>query len=147
MLSQRSEPSSEGRRIVVCDYNALLLSITGLLRMSRYCVFQAHDGLAAEELCRQLPEIVLLVVNTYGTGVNVGDLVRRVRLASPGIQVLHIGSTVPPELPDDVPTLPEVFTPEFLLSYVATLLERRRTPRLPGDGLRLAIPLGPPIIA
>jgi hypothetical protein len=146
MLAQRPLPSSEGRRIVVCDYNALLLSVTGLLRMNRYCVFQAHEGLAAEELCRQLPNIVLLVVNTYGTGIDVGDLVRRVRLTSPGIQVLHIGSTVPPELPDDVPTIPEVFTPEFLLSYVGTLLERRLVPRLPGEGLRLAITPGPPLV-
>jgi hypothetical protein len=147
MLAQRPAPSSEGRRIVICDYNALLLSVTGLLRMNRYCVFQAHDGLAAEELCRQLPEIALLVLNTYGTGVDVGDLVGRVRQASPAIQVLHIGSTVPPELPDDVPTLPEGITPAFLLSYVATLLERRRTQRHPGAGLRVAIVPGAPVVA
>jgi response regulator RpfG family c-di-GMP phosphodiesterase len=143
MLAQRPVPSSEGRRIVICDYNALLQSVTGLLRMSDYCVFQAHDGLAAEELCQRMPEIALLVLNTYGTGIDVGGLVRRVRLASPGIQVLHIGSTIPPELPDDVPTIPEVFTPEFLLSYVSALLERRLLPRLPGDGLRLALSPAP----
>jgi hypothetical protein len=39
MLAQRSVPSGEGRRIVICDYNALLQSVTGLLRMSGYCVF------------------------------------------------------------------------------------------------------------
>jgi hypothetical protein len=50
-------------------------------------------------------------------------------------------------LPDDVPTLPEGFTPEFLLSYVATLLERRRTPRLPGAGLRVATVPGAPVVA
>jgi hypothetical protein len=44
-----------GRRIVICDYNALLISVTGLLRMSGYCVFQAYDGRAARELCRELP--------------------------------------------------------------------------------------------
>ena len=60
MSAQRSVLSSEGRRIVICDYNALLLSVTGLLRMSRYCVFQAHDGHAAEELCVELPDIALL---------------------------------------------------------------------------------------
>ena len=65
MLAQRPVPSSEGRRIVICDYNALLLSVTGLLRMSGYCVFQAHDGLAAQELCVQLDDISLLVLNTY----------------------------------------------------------------------------------
>ncbi len=108
--------------------------------MSDYCVFQAHDGLAAEELCQALPEIALLVLNTYGTGIDVGGLVRRVRLASPGIQVLHIGSTIPAALPDDVPTIPEVFTAEFLLSYVSALVERRQTPPIPGDdGLRLVI--------
>jgi hypothetical protein len=55
MPSQRPVPSSEGRRIVICDYNALLQSVTGLLRMSRFCVFQAHDRRAAQELCIQIP--------------------------------------------------------------------------------------------
>jgi hypothetical protein len=131
MSSQRPVPSSEGRRIVICDYNALLLSVTGLLRMSDYCVFQAHDGVAAEELCGRMPKIALLVLNTYGTGINVGDLVRRVRLASPEIRILHIGSTIPDGLPDDVLTIPEVFTPEFLLNTVGTLIERRLIPRSP----------------
>ena len=75
MSPQRPALSSEGRRIVICDYNALLLWVTGLLRMSRYCVFQVHDGRAAEERCKRMPEIALLVVNTYGTGIDVGDLV------------------------------------------------------------------------
>jgi hypothetical protein len=44
MQSQHPGPSSERRRIVICDYNALLLSVTGLLRMSGYAVFQAQDG-------------------------------------------------------------------------------------------------------
>jgi hypothetical protein len=136
MLAQRPVPSSEGRRIVICDYNALLLSVTGLLRMSDYCVFQAHDGLAAEELCGRLPEIALLVLNTYGTGIDVGGLVRRVRVASPGIQILHIGSTIPDGLPADVPTIPEVFTPEFLLTTVSTLIDRRLIPRPPGASMR-----------
>jgi DNA-binding response OmpR family regulator len=91
MSGQRPVPSSEGRRIVICDYNALLLSVTGLLRMTNYCVFQAHDGRAAEELCERMPEIALLVLNTFGTGIDVGGLVRRVRMANPAIQVLHIG--------------------------------------------------------
>jgi hypothetical protein len=47
----------------------LLLSVTGLLRMSGYSVFQAHDGWAAQELCVLLPDIDLLVLNTYGTGM------------------------------------------------------------------------------
>jgi hypothetical protein len=131
MSSQRSVPSSEGRRIVICDYNALLLSVTGLLRMSNYCVFQAHDGRAAEELCGRMPEISLLVLNSYGTGVEVGDLVRRVRLASPAMRVLHIGMSIPEGLPDDVPSISEVFTPEFLLDTVSALIERRSAPRSP----------------
>jgi hypothetical protein len=127
MSGQRPTPSSEGRRIVICDYNALLLSVTGLLRMSNYRVFQAHDGLAAEELCLRMPDIALLVLNTYGTGIDVGSLVRRVRTANPAIQVLHIGSSIPDGLPEDVPTIPEEFTSEFLLSTVNTLLDRPST--------------------
>jgi hypothetical protein len=130
MSVQRPAPSSEGRRIVICDYNALLLSVTGLLRMSDYCVFQAHNGRAAEELCLRMPDIALLVLNTYGTGVDVGGLVQRVRMANPEIRVLHIGSSIPDGLPDDVPTIPEVFTPEFLLNTVSTLLDRRVIPRV-----------------
>ena len=137
MSAQRLVPSSEGRRIVICDYNALLLSVTGLLRMSRYCVFQAHDGHAAEELCVELPDIALLVLNTYGTGIHVGDLIRRVRVAKPGLPVLHIGSTIPHGLPSDVPTLDETFTPDQLLVAVGALIERRRGPRSTGD-LRVA---------
>jgi DNA-binding response OmpR family regulator len=122
MLAQRPLPSNEGRRIVICDYNALLLSVTGLLRMSGYCVFQAHDGRAAQELCIQLPEIALLVLNTYGTGIDVGDLIRDARAAKPGLPVLHIGSDIPAGLPPDVPTLPEPFTPDELLLAVQALL-------------------------
>jgi hypothetical protein len=136
MPSQRPVPSREGRRIVICDYNSLLLSVTGLLRMSHYVVFQAHDGQAAEELCARMPEIGLLVLNTVGTGLDVGDLVRRVRLASPKLRVLHIGSSIPDGLPEDVPTIPEEFTAEFLLSTVRALMERRMIPRLPGASFR-----------
>ena len=136
MSVEHPVPSSEGRRIVICDYNALLLSVTGLLRMSDYCVFQAHNGRAAEELCLRMPDIALLVLNTYGTGIDVGGLVRRVRMANPGIRVLHIGSSIPEGLPDDVPTIPEVFTPEFLLNTVSTLIDRRVIPRVPRAALR-----------
>jgi len=122
MSGQRPVPSSEGRRIVICDYNALLLSVTGLLRMSGYCVFQAHDGRAAQELCIQLPEIALLVLNTYGTGIDVGDLIRDARAAKPGLPVLHIGSDIPAGMPTDVPTLPEPFTPDELLIAVQALM-------------------------
>jgi hypothetical protein len=135
MSAQRSALFSEGRRIVICDYNALLLSVTGLLRMSRYCVFQAHDGSAAEELCVELPDISLLVLNTYGTGIEVGGLIRRVRIAKPGMPVLHIGLTIPDGLPADVPTLAETFTPEQLLLAVSALMQRRRSSRSTGDEL------------
>ena len=63
-----------GRRIVICDYNALLISVTGLLRMSGYCVFQAYDARAARELCHELPNIELLILNTTGTGTDTPSL-------------------------------------------------------------------------
>jgi DNA-binding response OmpR family regulator len=115
-----SPPSPEGRRIVICDYNALLLSVTGLLRMSGYCVFQAHDGQAADELCRELPDIELLVLNTLGTGSDTPSLIRTVRASHPGLPVLHIGSSVA-GLPADVPTLPESFSADELLRAVGAL--------------------------
>ena len=118
-----SPPSPEGRRIVICDYNALLLSVTGLLRMSGYCVFQAHDGQAADELCRELPSIELLVLNTFGTGTDTPSLIRTVRASHPGLPVLHIGKSVPVGLPADVPTLPESFTAEELLAAVGALCD------------------------
>lgn len=122
MLAQRPVHASEGRRIVICDYNALLLSVTGVLRMSGYCAFQAHDGRAAQELCIELPDISLLVLNTYGTGIDVGDLIRSVRAAKPGLPVLHVGSEIPAGLPTDVPTLAEPFSPEELLLAVQALM-------------------------
>jgi CheY-like chemotaxis protein len=118
-----SPPSLEGRRIVICDYNALLLSVTGLLRMSGYCVFQAHDGQAARELCQELPDIELLVLNTLGTGTDTPSLIRTIRASHPGLPVLHIGSSVPKGLPADVPTLPESFTADELLRTVARLCD------------------------
>jgi CheY-like chemotaxis protein len=123
MLTDRLVPSTKGRRIVICDYNALLLSVTGLLRMSDYSVFQAHDGWAAQELCTLLPDIDLLVLNTYRTGIDVGDLCHNVRGPKPELAILHIGSTIPDGLPDDVPTLPEDFTAESLLLTVRALVE------------------------
>jgi hypothetical protein len=123
MLSERPVPSTKGRRIVICDYNALLLSVTGLLRMSNYAVFQAHDGYAAQELCTLLPNIELLILNTYRTGIDVGELCQNVRTHKHGLPILHIGSTIPEGLPDDVPTLAEDFTAESLLLTVRALVE------------------------
>jgi hypothetical protein len=122
-MNDRLVASTEGRRIVICDYNALLLSVTGLLRMSGYAVFQAHDGWAAQELCILLPEIDLLVLNTYGTGIDVGELCRNVRGSKQGLPILHIGSSTPVGLPADVPTLSEDFDADSLLLAVSALIE------------------------
>jgi CheY-like chemotaxis protein len=121
------QPSSEGRRIVICDYNALLLSVTGLLRMSGYCVFQAHDGQAARELCQELPNIELLVLNTSGTGSDTPSLIRTVRRTQPDLAVLHIGPAILEGLPENVPTLAESFTADELLKAVSALLPRGLT--------------------
>jgi hypothetical protein len=122
MSDQHHFPSNTGRRIVICDYNALLLSVTGLLRMSGFNVFQAHDGYAAEELCILMPDIELLIVNTYGTGIDVGVLCRNVRAVKPSLAVLHIGSHVPDGLPNNVPTLSEEFTADSLLQTVEAMM-------------------------
>lgn len=113
---------TSGRRIVICDYNQLLQSVTGLLRMSGYAVFQAYDGRAAKELCAQLPDIELLVLNTLGTGIDLGELIRGVRHLHPDMPVLHIGDSIPASLPADVPTLAEDFTADELLRSVEGLI-------------------------
>ena len=111
-------------RVVICDYNALLLSVTGLLRMSGYYVFQAYDGQAAEELCAVLPDIELLVLNTEGTGMDTPALVRSVREIHPGLPVLHIGASPLRGMPSDVPHLIESFTANQLLAVVRDLVLR-----------------------
>lgn len=127
MPAPRTPPSEGGRRIVICDYNQLLQSVTGLLRMSGYAVFQAYDGLAAKELCAQLQSIDLLVLNTIGTGTDVGELIRAIRQRHPDMPVLHIGNTTPETLPSDVPTLAEDFTPDTLLLSVKELIDGARS--------------------
>lgn len=109
-------------RVVICDYNALLQSVTGLLRMSGYGVFQAYDGEAAEYLCRVMPEIDLLVLNTEGTGVDTPQLVENVRQTHPGLPVLHIGRKPLPGMPSDVKHLSETFSVDQLLSTVRDLV-------------------------
>ena len=121
--SSQSQRPGPAPRIIVCDYNQLLQSVTGLLRMSGYAVFQAYDGLATAELCAQLPNIRLVVLNTYGTGTDLGDLIDSVRRVQPRMPVLHIGNTVPASLPADVPTLMEDFTPDDLLRSVEALID------------------------
>jgi hypothetical protein len=116
---------TEGRRIVICDYNALLLSVTGLLRMSGYVVFQAYDARAARELCLALPNIELLILNTTGTGTDSPTLVREIRVKHPDLPALHIGPTELEGMPGNVPTLDESFTSEELLSAVRALMPTR----------------------
>jgi response regulator RpfG family c-di-GMP phosphodiesterase len=111
-----------GTRVVICDYHALLVSVTGLLRMSGYAVFQAYNGEAAQELCRELPNIGLLILNTEGTGMDLPTLIRSVRENNPGLPVLHIGSTHPANMPPDVRTLAESFTADQLLTRVSDLV-------------------------
>ena len=125
-------PLTQGRRIVICDYNALLLSVTGLLRMSGYCVFQAYDALAARELCLQLPEISLLVLNTTGTGTDTPTLVRQIRVDHPKLPALHIGTSAVDGMPADVPTLAESFTADQLLTAVEALLSAPELPVVSG---------------
>ena len=90
--------------------------------MSGFHVFQAYDGRAAEELCVPLVRIDLLVLNTVGSGVDLGNLVREIRQARPGLPVLHIGNSVPDGLPGDVPTLAEDFSADALLLAVNELI-------------------------
>jgi DNA-binding response OmpR family regulator len=121
MLSPAPPSVVWGTRVVICDYHALLISVTGLLRMSGYCVFQAYDGEAAKELCDKLPDIGLLILNTEGTGMDMPTLVRSIREEHPGLPVLHIGSSHPAHLPDGIPTLAESFTADELLAAVRAL--------------------------
>jgi CheY-like chemotaxis protein len=121
MSSPPRTPAGAGR-VVICDHNTLLQSVTGLLRMSGYYVFQAYDGRAAAELCQALPDIDLLVLNTEGTGMNTSTLVHDVRRAHPGMPVLHIGPSAIPGMPSDVPDLAESFTADQLLDVVGDLV-------------------------
>jgi len=116
---------TNGRRIVICDYNALLLSVTGLLRMSGFVVFQAYDARAALELCAELPNIDLLILNTTGTGTDSPSLVREIREKHPNLPALHIGPTELTGMPANVPTLGEAFTADELLAAVRKLLPPR----------------------
>ena len=100
--------------------------------MSGYAVFQAYDGRAAQELCARLPNIELLVLNTLGTGIDLGDLIEGARESRPNLPVLHIGNSIPDTLPPDVPTLEENFTPDTLLMVVEGLMADSS----------LAVPLG-----
>lgn len=93
--------------------------------MSGFAVFQAYDGQAAEELCRVMPDIDLLVLNTEGTGVDTPELVRKVRDVHPDLAVLHIGHEPIPDMPADVANLPDTFTADELMRTVRTLTASR----------------------
>lgn len=114
-------PGITGRRIVICDYNALLLSVTGVLRMNGYCVFQAQDSAATEELCRTLPDIGLLILNTNQGYVSTLEVIHAVRAARPDFPVLHIGTREAADIPEDVLLLSAPFTADHLLSVVDQL--------------------------
>jgi DNA-binding response OmpR family regulator len=116
-----STPRVTRRRVVICDYNVLLLSVTGVLRKGGYCVFEAHDSAAAEELCLTLPDIGLLIVNTAPTYASTLEVIRTVRAAKPAFPILHIGTRSAQDAPDDVPTLSAPFSPEGLLVVVDEL--------------------------
>jgi len=109
-------------RIVICDYNSLLQTVSGLLRMSGYAVFQAYNGHAAEELCAELHGIALLVLNTEGTGMDTPALVRSIRKTSRDLAVLHIGKSPIPGMPSNVRHLTESFTADELLETVRALV-------------------------
>jgi hypothetical protein len=122
IVSSPTRAPAPGPRIVICDYNLLLLSVTGLLRMSDYVVFQAYNASAARELCRELPNIELLILNTTGTGMDSPSLVREIREEHPNLPVLHIGPSALDGMPADVPTLAETFTADELLQSVHALV-------------------------
>jgi hypothetical protein len=81
--------------------------------------------MAVRELCCQLPDIELLILNTTGTGVDSATLVRDIRESYPALPVLHIGNWALDGMPDDVPTLVESFTAQQLLTTVAELMPAR----------------------
>jgi hypothetical protein len=89
--------------------------------MSGYSVFQAHDGLAARELCHELPNIALLILNTTGTGADTPSLVQLIRREHPDLPALHIGNSPLAGMPANVPTLTESFTADQLLRIVESL--------------------------
>jgi DNA-binding response OmpR family regulator len=111
-------PRTTGRRIVICDYSALLQSVTGVLRMSGYRVFQAQDGAATEELCLTLPDIGLLILNTTPAYVSTLEVIHNVRAARPDFPIRHIGTRRASDIPNDVLLLSAPFSADHLLDVV-----------------------------
>ena len=111
-----------------CGYciNGILMSVTALLRMSGYAVFQAYDGEAASDICRFMPDIHLLVLNTEDTGLDTPQLVEDVRRVHPGLPVLHIGVRPIPGMSADVENLPDTFGVSELLDTVRGLVGTKK---------------------
>jgi DNA-binding response OmpR family regulator len=121
-------PGTTGRRIVICDYNALLLSVTGVLRLNGYRVFQAQDTAAIEELCLTLPDIGLLILNTNQGYVSTLEVIHRVRSTKPDFPILHIGTRKGTDVPENVLLLSAPFTAEHLLEVVDELFTVAASP-------------------
>ncbi len=121
MSSRSSAALPNGARIIVLDSNPILVSVSGVLRMEGYRVFQAYDGQAAVELCAQLPDITLLILNTHVDGLNSVALIAGVRARHPALSILHIDTHRHAGLPSDIPTLTEPFTAAELIDCVRTL--------------------------
>ena len=95
--------------------------------MAGYCVFQAYDGHAAEELCCILDRISLLVLNTHVDGMNGADLMSKIHGRGPDLPILHIDTHRDATIPHSVPTLIEPFTAVQLLDAVGELLAARES--------------------
>ena len=135
-----SATADRGVSIVVLDSNPILVSVSGVLRMAGYRVFQAYDGSSAQELCRQLNDVALLVLNTQVDGLDSGQLFAAVRRDRPSMPILHIDTHRINGIPSDVPTLTEPFSAEELLQCVRRLLAPVRLEDSAGsvpDSLRL----------
>jgi CheY-like chemotaxis protein len=115
----------DGWRIIVTDNKpARVCALTATLRAAGHCVFAAYDGEAALELFVQLPDIDLLITNTQLGTVHGPELVRQVRKIRPDLPILHVMQAGDPDsdMPSDVPSLREPFTPNQLLLKVGSLL-------------------------
>jgi CheY-like chemotaxis protein len=112
-------------RIVVGDDEATFLAATtATLRQAGYIVYATYNGFSTYQAACFVADLDLLITNTRLADVTAPELIRRVRREKPHLPVLHIGEPLPPDDPSlaDVPTLPEPFTPDQLLSSVEALL-------------------------
>lgn len=130
ILSSPSDGLPQGAHIVVADEKPVLLDMmVRALRGADHRVFQAYDGQAAFELALSLRDIDLLITNTQMPGLSGPELIRSLRAQLPTLPILYIQNQEQlagksQDLPADVPTLREPFTPEQLLAAVRPLLQR-----------------------